>query len=123
MIKTMKKTAEPHYHYMLILNSVLIALASITAILLIIIFKVIVKSRKLALQTFQHREKRRNEIKSAVILTTMFGTMLVWLTPVFYCSVGQQTTQTSIGVHLGRFLISIINPVLFIQNRFFKELG
>ena len=113
MLEIMKGTERPNYCYMLVLHSVSIALTAVTAILLIMISKVILKSRRHTLRTFQQRTKRRNEIKSAVILTIMFGTMLVWLTPVFYYFFAQQMTETSMGMHLGRFSISVINPVLF----------
>ena len=113
MEKMMKKTVIPHYRYMLVLYSISIALSVVIAILLIKIFTLIIKSRRQASQTFHRKAKRREEIKCAVILTVMFGTIIIWLTPVFYHFLGQKTVENSIGMHLGRFVISIINPILF----------
>ena len=113
MEEMMKKTTIPHYRYRLILYSISTALSVAIAILLIITFTVIIKSRRKASQTFQRKARRQEEIKSAVILTLMFGTIMVWLTPLFYHFLGQETVKNSIGMYLGRFVISIINPILF----------
>ena len=43
----------------------------------------------------------------------MFGTISIWLTPVFYYFLGQETLENSIGMYLGRFVISVINLILF----------
>ena len=113
MVNMMRKTETPDYQYKLVLYSIFIALSVAITVLLIKIFAVIIKNKKQTIQAFHQGVKRRQEIKSAVILTIMFGIILVWLAPVFCCFLGQKTLENSIGMNLGRFVISIINPILF----------
>ena len=112
MTNMMKKTKESNYIDILALYSISLALSVVITILLIKIFIVIVRRRHTS-KTYNQRAKRCQEVKSAIILSVMFGTLIVWLTPVFYYFLGQETLENSIGMYLGRFVISVVNPILF----------
>ena len=103
LMKLLLGIMESKRKYNHILYSTSVAITAIMSQLLIIMSKVIFESRKSASQTFHRRTKRRREIKSAAILTIMFATVLVWLIPAFYYSLGKETRKNSMGIYIGRF--------------------
>ncbi|XP_065067772.1 rhodopsin, GQ-coupled-like [Rhopilema esculentum] len=64
-------------------------------------------------RAFMSSTRRKRELKAFRVLCIMFLTILVWLVPTVYAFVGGQERLHYVVFHLGRFLISITNPILF----------
>ena len=59
------------------------------------------------------RRRRRENIKAACLLSFMFTAVLVWLVPVVSLQTRGIKLNAYIAMYLGRFCISIFNPVLY----------
>ena len=94
----------------------LVVLLTIVSIIFIVFIFLAVHRRPLltdstgrAVLTF----RRRREFKAVKILSLMVLTMIVWLAPTVFGFIGDNDKLNYVALYLGRFAISLTNPVLF----------
>ena len=70
--------------------------------------------RRTSQRTNSRRQKRMiEESKTALMLSFMFAGVLVWVTVTAYLEEVERHKEKYLGMNLGRFALSIFNPVLY----------
>ena len=60
-----------------------------------------------------YHEKRPEELKAAYMLGIMFLAVLFWISSIVYLQTSKLSKEWYMGMYLGRFFLSTVNPVLY----------
>ncbi len=92
----------------------------ICGVLLVLKFVIIYKRHKqikaitnCVAATVTNNRRIRSELKAAIVLSMMLFTILVWLIPTIYAFIWRYNKTMYIAMYIGRFLISVTNPILY----------
>ena len=61
----------------------------------------------------RYHERRPEELKAAYMLGLMFLAVLFWISSIIYFQTSKLSREWYTGMYLGRFFLSVINPILY----------
>ena len=113
------------YKFREVYYSLLVVSTVLSAIFLFLMFTTIYKRpirNPLEVTTTQILAKIKRELKAVKVLSIMVLTIMIWLAPTIYAFIGDYEKLQYVALYLGRFIISLTNPVLFtLYKKDFKQ--
>ena len=115
LLTTLRQNINKYSYYKNAFYGICVTGTVISGISLLVQFFAVRRTlrRKRKRATGNSRRGRPEELKAAYMLGLMFSAVLLWMTSIVYFHGSKHARELHLGMFMGRFCLSIINPILY----------